>query len=255
MTEIKRVIDTSAESARALGQMASEISQIVKVIDGIAEQTNLLALNATIEAARAGEYGMGFAVVADEVRKLAQRSAGSTREISDLVRGIEGHVATAVRHAEESTSIVEDGMTRTQALRTSFENIGASVSELFRCSREIGQAIAQQTAGARSIEEVSSRLSDLTRQINAATQEQSNGTEQVVSAIEQIRGMARTNVKSATDLAASAEQLSRQAGIMRDMVSRFQVNGLAEDPARGRDRIEPDAGARSATGVGRSGTL
>ncbi len=131
-------------------------------------------------------------------------------------------MATAVRHAEDSTSIVEDGMNRTHELRKSFENIGASVSELFRCSREIGQAIAQQISGARRIEEVSAKLSDLTRQINAATQEQSNGTEQVVSAIEQIRGMAHTNVKSATDLASSADQLSRQAEIRRDWSRGFR---------------------------------
>jgi methyl-accepting chemotaxis protein len=223
MTEIQRVIRTSADSAQALGRMTAAISSIVKTIDDIAEQTNLLALNAAIEAARAGEYGLGFAVVADEVRKLAERSARSTREISELIDGIESHVATAVRHAGESALIVEDGMNRVQDLRLRFQEIGSSVSEVFRCSREIGQAIAQQTSGARSIEEASARLSELTLAINNATQEQSNGTQQVVGSIEQIRGMAHENASSAGNLASLADRLSRQAGEMRDLVSQFQV--------------------------------
>jgi methyl-accepting chemotaxis protein len=223
MSEIQRVIGTSADSAQALGRMTTEISTIVKTIDDIAEQTNLLALNATIEAARAGEYGLGFAVVADEVRKLAERSARSTREISELIRGIESHVSTAVQHAWESASLVEDGMKRVLDLRSRFDNIGSSVSEVFRCSREIGQAISQQTAGARNIGEASARLKDLTLQITTATQEQSNGTQQVVSSMEQIRSMAHENASSASNLASLADDLSRQAGVMRDLVTQFQV--------------------------------
>ncbi|MGH9463865.1 MAG: methyl-accepting chemotaxis protein [Vicinamibacteria bacterium] len=104
MGEIHDVIRSSAVFVQELGGMAEDIGKIVEVIDEIPEQTNLLALNAAIEAARAGEHGLGFAVVADEVRKLAERSAKSTGEIADLVRGIQGQVRKAVREMEDSTS-------------------------------------------------------------------------------------------------------------------------------------------------------
>ena len=65
----------------AISASATQINQIIGVIDEIAFQTNLLALNAGVEAARAGDAGRGFAVVAQEVRALAQSSADAAKEI------------------------------------------------------------------------------------------------------------------------------------------------------------------------------
>ena len=103
-------IQSSAEIIDALGRRADDIGKIIEVIDDLAEQTNLLALNAAIEAARAGEHGLGFAVVAEEVRKLAEKSTQSTKEISELIEGIQKEAREAVENMEKSTTMVQEGL-------------------------------------------------------------------------------------------------------------------------------------------------
>jgi methyl-accepting chemotaxis protein len=79
-----RIMDLTVIAMEKIKNSATEIAQIVDVIDSIAFQTNLLALNAGVEAARAGDR-QSFAVVASEVRALAHRTTRSAKNIKTLI--------------------------------------------------------------------------------------------------------------------------------------------------------------------------
>ncbi len=229
MEQIDRAIRSVAETVSALGTKIEDIGRIVEVIDDIAEQTNLLALNAAIEAAKAGDQGLGFAVVADEVRKLAERSAVSTKEINDLIRGIQKEAQSAVKHMDTSVLTVQTELEQGRRdIVTTLVHIEESVDEVAKYSSEIGIATSEQSAGGDQIIRAITTLNELTQNISASSEEQSAGVEQVVKSIERIRDMIQQNASSSTELSASADQLSSQAKKLRETVGRFQIREAAE---------------------------
>jgi len=222
--EINKAITKSADTIAALGARSEDIGKIVDVIDDIAEQTNLLALNAAIEAARAGEQGMGFAVVAEEVRKLAERSARSTKEIAELINGIQKEAQEAVRMMEKSTQLVEKGVDLSNQVGGSLKDIDTNVGEVDRYAKEIGAATQEQASGSAEIAKAADNLREVTQEISSATHEQASAAEQTVKTMEKMREMIQQNASATTELASSAEELSSQAERFQQVVSRFTVD-------------------------------
>lgn len=243
MNEITKVITKSGETIRILGSRAEDIGKIVEVIDDIAEQTNLLALNAAIEAARAGEHGMGFAVVADEVRKLAERSARSTKEIAELVHGIQKDTQSAVSNVESNVGVVEQALKLSGEVVGSLKNIEAAVTEVSKYSSEISAATSEQASSCEQISKAVTKLNEVTQEVSASADEQASGTDQMVKAAEKLRDMIQQNASSATELAASAEELSRQSDSLAEVAGRFKMR---EEAAERKEEAErPQAKVRA----------
>lgn len=195
MDSIREQIQETSKRIKRLGESSQEIGDIVELINDIAEQTNILALNAAIQAAMAGEAGRGFAVVADEVQRLAERSADATKQIEALVKTIQTDTNEAVISMEQSTSGVV---------------AGAKLAE------DAGSALGE-------IEQVSTRLADLIRNITDATREQANSAVDITDTMNVIQEITTQTSEGTNQTAASIGNLAELANDLKKSVSGFKL--------------------------------
>ncbi|MEW6735501.1 MAG: methyl-accepting chemotaxis protein [Acidobacteriota bacterium] len=222
ISKINDSIRHTADTIEALEVRTANIGKIVDVIAYVADQTNLLSLNAAIEAARAGEHGLGFAVVAEEVRKLAERSAKSTKEIDEIIKGIRKEVGQVAKEMTASQDIVSQVTLQAEEVTTALKRVEQSVFEVCRYSQEIGVVTSQQNAESDHMRQATVKLNELAQEIWAAAEEQASGAGQVVHSVELLRDVIDQNAQSSTKLAASGEQLAHQSETLLDVVGRFR---------------------------------
>lgn len=182
-------------AVKELGEAATRIGDVVKLITDIAEQTNLLALNATIEAARAGEAGRGFAVVAQEVKALAGQTTRATEEIARSV----------------------------DAMRTETELSVAAISAISETIRELDEFSARI---ASSVEEQASTSQQIANSGSAVT----DSVGQVGNAIVEIEGVAVEASRAATKVNTAAMGVTDQTKVIREQVHRL-ANDIQAIPA------------------------
>jgi len=195
MENIRLSVADTAKKMKRLAESSQEISKIINIISGISEKTNLLAFNASIEAARAGEHGQGFRVVADEVRRLAERVTDSTRDIEQLITGIQQETAEVLQEMEGSTAQVVKGTQLVSQTKTTLQGLARLNQQIDARLQAISERTVSQTATAAEVT-------------------------QIMQAVAQ---MAQTTASASAAVVAAMESLGTVAAELQSSVSRFRV--------------------------------
>jgi methyl-accepting chemotaxis protein len=210
MHSIKTKVGISVVKVQEMGERSGQIGTIVQTIEDISSQTNLLALNAAIEAARAGEHGKGFAVVADEVRKLAERSSAATKEIGDLIKGIQVTVAEAVEAMNDGANEVEAGVVRAGESGVALESILKAVEAVNAQISSIAEAAQSINSSAAELDNSMASVSAVVEENTAATEEMSASSSEVTSAMEIIASTSEETSAAIQEVSASTEEMTAQ---------------------------------------------
>jgi methyl-accepting chemotaxis protein len=195
ITNVATIVERSSKTVQELGTQSQQIGEIIQVINEIADQTNLLALNAAIEAARAGEQGRGFAVVADEVRKLAERTTKATEQIAEMIQHIQGATEDAVQAINQGLNEVQHGKESANKAKGSVAGIITRVSE----------------------------VADAIMQVAAASEEQSQASDEVLRNAEIIRQVTENSSAGLAQINRAVEDLSHLSVNLEKLISQFNI--------------------------------
>ncbi len=230
MKQIREASNHVAETIGSFVQKVDDIGKILNVIEEVTAQTNLLALNAAIIASQSGEYGKSFAVVADEIKELAERTAASTKEITNIIRAVQGESIQARESVVSVNKAVEKGSELANSAGTALLKISESSSQASLMSGEIARATQDQTKASKEVTNAITNITTMMVEIAKATQEQARGSEQITKASERMRSVSEQVKNSMEEQSKSSKFISQAIENISEMVS--FINKATQEQAK-----------------------
>ncbi|MFO7752444.1 MAG: methyl-accepting chemotaxis protein [Desulfobacteraceae bacterium] len=192
----------STQMMDELSNAAKAIGEVVETITDISEQVNLLSLNATIEAARAGEAGKGFAVVANEIKDLAKQTSDASMDIKEKIKGIQDSSKISLSSIEEISKVISDVNDMVSAIATAVEEQSSATGDIAENMSQASSGIEEVNSNVNQSSTVATEISKDISEVNQSSMEIAERSDQVKM---------------------SAENLSKLASSLDEMVSRFKI--------------------------------
>jgi methyl-accepting chemotaxis protein len=221
------------QQAASLEETASSMEQLTSTVKQNAEnarQANQLAIGAGDVASKGGQ------VVSQVVTTMAAIN-DSSKKIVDIISVIDGIAfqtnILALNAAVEAARAGEQGRgfavvaAEVRSLAQRSAGAAKEIKTLINDSVEkVGNGTQLVEQAGKTMEEIVTsvkRVTDIMAEISAASQEQSQGIEQVSQTITQMDEVTQQNAALVEEATASARSLEEQAGTLAQSVSRFNL--------------------------------
>lgn len=236
-------VSSSAQSmAQGATQQASSIQEISATIADISES----ARRTTAAAEEAGQYvdraGAQLGISIDYVKDLNEamgRISDSSQKISTIIATIENiafqinilALNAAVEAARAGTAgkgfaVVADEVSN---LAAKSEEATKATKELIESSiatvAEGGEAVNRVTESLEKTGQIAENVTTKVAFVVEAVEKQTKAIEQVTDGIGQISNVVQTNSATSEECAAASQQLSSQAGLLKNLMNSFELNG------------------------------
>lgn len=234
--------DQVSNGAQALSQGATEqaaaVEELATTIAGISQQVKDTAENAQHAREQSTEAGVEVEACNHQMRDMVaamEEISRTSNEISKIIKTIEdiafqtnilalnasveaSRAGAAGKGfavvAEEVRMLASKSSTASQNTSELIESSIGAVKRGTKLADSTAQSLVKVMEDMRSTSETVDKIAD-------AAEEQASAVEQVTVGVDQISSVVQTNSSTAVESAASSEQLSSQATMLKDLVSKF----------------------------------
>ena len=237
-----QISSRTQEQASSLEETAASLEEITGTVRQNAEnaqQANRLAMDSRNTADKGGQVVTSAVSSMEEITRSSKRIA----EIIAVIDGIAFQTnLLALNAAVEAARAGEQGRgfsvvaTEVRSLAQRSASAATEIKTLINESVHKVQGGAELVnASGQTLQEIvvsAKRVADIVADITAASQEQSQGIEQVNRAVTQMDQVVQQNAAQTEELSATAHSLATQAHQLQTLVGRFRLReGSAASPA------------------------
>ena len=206
-----------AASAEEASSSVEEMNATIRQNADNAQQTEKIAMKSSSDAAESGKAVSEAVVAMKDIATKISIIEEIARQTNLLALNAAIEAARAGEHGKGFAVVAAE----VRKLAERSQKAAAEISKLSGTSVQVAERAGEMLT--KLVPDIR-KTAELVQEINAASKEQTSGSDQINVAIQQLNQVIQQNAGAAEEMSSTAEELSSQAEQLKDTISFFKLN-------------------------------